>query len=86
MLDAVWNYLRLDGGRSAASMWGDIERMRRLGMKYEDLPADRVSFLAALEALKAAGRASKVGEVWLPEFVAEVNVERREKQERMLFA
>ncbi len=80
MNDAVWNYLRLDGGCTAAKMFADIERLRRLGCKFDDLPQTRQSFIACLEALRDTGRASKTGEIWLAEFVAEVKAERREKQ------
>jgi hypothetical protein len=80
VLDAVWAYLRLDGGRTAASMFADIERLRRLGIKREDLPSSREGFIACLEALQADGRASKTGQVWIPEYPEPVKVERREPQ------
>lgn len=66
---AIHDYLRLDSGRSFASMWADIERLRRLGCKYGDLPVTREEFLAGLNDLVTAGLAERMSNgayLWLP--------------------
>ena len=68
--DAIHDYLRLDSGRSMASMWADVERLRRLGCKYPDLPATWQEFQAGLEDLVKAGLAEKLSNgayLWLPQ-------------------
>ena len=63
--NAMHNWLRLESGQSLGTMWGKLERLRRLKLPYDDLPADRVTFHAELEALLADGLAEKSGELWL---------------------
>lgn len=65
MNEALHNYLRLSVGQSEAKMWKDLERLRKLGCKYDDLPADRETFKAGLQALADAGLAHKDGELWM---------------------
>ncbi len=64
-LEALHNHLRLHSGDTFGQMWGDLERLRRLGVAHEDLPADRATLLAGLQTLLANGLAEKSGEIWL---------------------
>ncbi len=84
MTDAVWNYLRIQCGQSAHKLWTDLERLRRLGLQYNDLPATREDFQACLDALLAQGRAEKVGDLWLVTFTqVEVKPAKRGRQESL---
>lgn len=83
-LTALHRWLNAESGRTLAHIWADIERARRIGCKYDDLPMDRVSFQAGLEALAAAGLAERVGERWL--WLPVVRQSVCEPKERMLFA
>lgn len=81
MNDQTWEFLRVAGGTTAEAMFDELSRLRRLESPWEGVPATLEAFIAALEALQADGRASRVGELWLPEFPAPVaKVERREAQ------
>jgi hypothetical protein len=80
MLDAVWDYMRLESGQTFGKIWGNLERLRRLGIKYDDLPTDRAAFKTCLEMLLADDRVERIGELWAVKFPEPVKVERREPQ------
>jgi hypothetical protein len=86
MTNAVWEYLRIQSGQSVGKLWNDLTRLRRLGMKYEDLPADLATFRACLDALLAQGRAEKVGELWLATFTQVVEAKPKRQRQESLFA
>lgn len=67
--DHLHEYLRVCSGISANHMWRDLERSRRLGIKWAGVPATREEFDVGLYELKAAGLAEQMSNgfwLWLP--------------------
>ena len=50
-------YLAKADGVTAASMYAEVERLRRLGVAFEELPATWAAFFAGIRELESIGGA-----------------------------
>ncbi len=64
MNDALHEYLRICSGLTAAHMYRDLERSRRLGILWQGVPDTRESFDAGLPELAGAGLAKQGDGIW----------------------
>lgn len=62
--EPVLAFIQKDEPRSSDQIWSDIERLRGLGVKLDDLPPKVGELTNALFALMMQGRAKEVGGVW----------------------
>lgn len=80
----LYEYVRVCSGITAAHMWRDLERSRRLGIKWAGVPATKAEFDAGLEQLERDGLARKAdGGVWY--WLPKIRPPVAEAKEAMLF-